>query len=305
MNSVLAPGYACSLKGEIDTRIIQKRYSSELDVDISDIVETSEKIQWWKCPVTKLEFFRPEQLAGDGEFYGQLQNHWWYYMPEKWEYNLASTIISESHATKVLEVGCGDGAFLRKLEKSQTLETAMGLELNLQAVAKAKADGLDVRDTSISDLKRSHEGYFDVVCSFQVLEHVSHPRQFIEDQLTLLRTGGLLIFAVPNSGGFLRRDPMNLLNLPPHHMSRWFPETCATLEKVFALKMVELRYEPLAKYHIDWYFRLIARKWFRKVPDVWISRIINRLINPLNEKTRFTRFLRGHTMLASFVKQDT
>lgn len=304
MKSDLMPSSACVLKGEIDTHIVRNRYLSELDVDIPCITNVSDKIQWWKCPATKLEFFRPEELAGNGEFYGQLQRHWWYYMPEKWEYDQAKSIISRSHAKRVLEVGCGDGAFLREFQKNPAIEAAVGLELNLQAVANAKAAGLDVRDTLIQDLRHSHEGYFDVVCSFQVLEHVSHPREFLEDQISLLRPGGLLIFAVPNSGGFLRNDPMNLLNLPPHHMSRWFPETCNALGRSLGLRLITLQYEPLATYHVDWYFRLIARKWFGRVSDVWVSRVINRLINPLNKKTKFTRLLRGHTMLASFMKQD-
>ena len=304
MNSLLIPGLSCDLLGELESSLLEERYKSDLNVRVPNITSVSSKIEWWKCPTTHLEFFTPAEVAGDGDFYQQLQRHSWYYMEAKWEYDLARTMIRRCNGKRILEVGCGKGAFLRSLREIKGVETATGLELNQQAVGDACASGLDVCNRPLSELRASNEGFFDVVCSFQVLEHVTQPRQFLEDQLALLKAGGLLIFAVPNSGGFLKLDQLELLNLPPHHMSRWFPETCLVLQEVLDIRLVTLRFEPLADYHIEYYFQLMASKWLPRLPRSLIDRIIRKFIIPLNRITGFVKLIRGHTMLAAFVKQS-
>ena len=96
-----------------------------------------------------------------------------------------------------------------------------GLELNSGAIAAAV--GLGTRGIQGHDRSAqcSTPWQYDVVCSFQVLEHVSDIQGFLAGCLRALKTGGLLIICVPSFDSYLRYQTNALLNLPPHHLSHW------------------------------------------------------------------------------------
>ena len=52
--------------------------------------------------------------------------------------------------------------------------------------------------------------------SFQVLEHVASPYDFIRGCVDSLKQG-VLILAVPSSDGFAGMAINNVLDMPPHH----------------------------------------------------------------------------------------
>src|SRR5690606_22887486 len=92
---------------------------------------------------------------------------------------------------------------------------------------------------------------FDVICSFQVLEHVYEVNDFINNQLRILKKGGRLIVGAPNNNPYLFiHDKYHTLNLPPHHAGLWNKKSLTSLEKVFNLEVEEVFYEPFSiSYH--------------------------------------------------------
>lgn len=197
-----------------------------------------------RCPRCTLEFFAP-RLLGDSAFYQALARHDWYYMQEKWEYEEAMRDVGPGE--RVLEVGAGAGAFLEKLRRAGV--SATGIELNEAAVRQARERGLDLRHVALEEFEAAGQGY-DVVCSFQVLEHLASPRQFLQRCLQLLRPGGRLIISTPNQASFLLRDaPLGVLNMPPHHQSRWARRAYEYAAGMLQASIVRLSYEPLARYH--------------------------------------------------------
>lgn len=95
----------------------------------------------------------------------------------------------------LLDVGCGDGAFLR-LARARGWEVA-GTELSPYAVGAAKADGLAVREGEVWEAGFAAAA-FDVVTCWHVLEHTSDPRRVVEEIRRVLRPGGRLMLATPN-----------------------------------------------------------------------------------------------------------
>lgn len=95
----------------------------------------------------------------------------------------------------VLEVGAGNGFFL-EVAHAEGVETVKGVEPSTAAIAAARAD---IRPHLVADILR--EGLFppasfDLVCAFQVLDHVPDPLDFLRQCHALLRSGGLVLFVV-------------------------------------------------------------------------------------------------------------
>jgi SAM-dependent methyltransferase len=92
----------------------------------------------------------------------------------------------------LLEVGCGNGFFLEEAGRLGYRDVG-GVEPSLDAVSQAPQQ---LRDSIVVDIMRPglfDEQSFDVVCLFQVLDHLADPAAVLSECLTLLRPGGLLL----------------------------------------------------------------------------------------------------------------
>jgi 2-polyprenyl-3-methyl-5-hydroxy-6-metoxy-1,4-benzoquinol methylase len=92
------------------------------------------------------------------------------------------------------------------------------LEFNDEGIKKAKSAGLNVIKESIEVHAVENEAKYDVVTSFQVLEHIGDSRNFIEASLKGVKPGGKLVISVPSYDSLVSVQLNNTLNLPPHHI---------------------------------------------------------------------------------------
>jgi 2-polyprenyl-3-methyl-5-hydroxy-6-metoxy-1,4-benzoquinol methylase len=249
-----------------------------------------------------LEYFDSENLAASSVLYRQLEKFDWYYMPHKWEHDAAIQDLRKSD--RVLEVGCGRGDFVERLRKDEQIE-ASGIDLNTFAVTEAQRLGRPVRCMSLEDIVEHERSEYDALCCFQVLEHVSAPDKFMDSLIELLQPGGRLLLGVPNSAGFIGLDPNGLLNQPPHHVSRWSPHVLQKLAKYFPVVLRKIQYEPLAAYHLDYYFHLQRNRLSHThFLNGLVNHAVDRLLLPLARRTGWYRYLRGHTIYAAFEKRS-
>lgn len=135
---------------------------------------------------------------------------------------------AESPDARLLDIGCGSGAFLDIA--GECGYRAQGLELDPDAVAAGRRHGRDIRQGSVpgSGLPAST---FDHVTLSHVLEHFHEPRAALAEIRDLLRPGGRLWLTQPNpdSDGHRRfgRDWRGLE--PPRHMALYPSATLARL----------------------------------------------------------------------------
>ena len=300
VKSPLVPQGPTCLIAKFLVKQLKDDWQNLLDIDISDEMWGVNEILLYRCQTSQLDFFMPLSTAGTRQLYADLRKFDWYYMPDKWEFEQA---IKDLAACKnILEIGCGPGLFIEKALRHLPDSLLRGIELSEWAVERARANNLPVELIGLEKLIAAGN-LFDAVCSFQVLEHDSQPYDLISAMVKILRPGGKLILSVPNQKSFLQYQ-YNLLDMPPHHMTRWCSNTFKYLEKLFPLKLIRINYEPLTKYHIDGFITAYARHWQMKLPSIqflFSEKKLDRVVNSLR-KNGLNRFLRGQGLYGLFEK---
>jgi len=204
-----------------------------------------------KCPDCDLMFFNPMISAGS-DLYEALQRSRGYYLADKAEYSFAKRFIKPSD--DVLEIGCGTAAFARLISP----RSYRGLEKNASLAGKS-LEGIEISDETLQHYACRYKRKNDVVCMFQVLEHVPDVRVFLEDAMTCLKPGGILIVSVPSADSFLRFMPNNALNLPPHHVTWWTDRCLRNVAGYLGASIVEMGHQELEKEHAKYYLPALWR----------------------------------------------
>lgn len=248
MRSPLTFEHKSTLLQTFDAQQLRASWQGAFKIDIQPYLSDIKSISRWVCDESGLLFFTPLECAGPADLYRQLREFEWYYMPDKWEYDEALKLLPRQG--RLLEIGCGDGHFLKKAaRKGLCVE---GLEMTAPDQTNKSQQVCSIREGSAQDHAASYRGCYDVVCSFQVLEHIVEPRAFLQASLELLAPGGIMLISTPNAHSFLRHA-FNVLDMPPHHMTGWSEQSYRFLETMLPLKLENLLFEPLAEYHIDYF----------------------------------------------------
>jgi len=237
----------------ISRQALLNGYERSFQIDVGPHVSAeATTIDLLECADCSLRWYSPLSTGGP-DFYEALQKYDWYYQGEKPEYKHAASMIAG--AASVLDVGCGRGAFASFLSGGQHYR---GLEFNQVAVRKAKAEGLDVIVRSIEAEAEINPAAYDVVCHFQVLEHVEDPLGFMAACTRALKPGGTLMVTVPAEDSYLALVPNGWLNMPPHHLTRWTDKAIHHLVRKLGLTMMDIWHEPVADFHMASYRQVMS-----------------------------------------------
>jgi SAM-dependent methyltransferase len=272
----------------------------EFNLNITHFFNSLKEIELYECESTGYQFFYPFNTMGDSAFYEQLQQYEWYYMPWKWEHEIAVQYLSEN--SRVLEIGCAHGAFIKRINELFNLDYSTGLELN--QTTRIENDKWSIENLLIQDYVKNHQNEFDFVCSFQVLEHIADVNSFIHASVQSLKKGGKLLISVPNNDSFLKYSDI-ALNLPPHHMGLWGERSLISLTNLFPLNLVKIHIEKLQDYHIEPYIDAYYYKGSSNVIQRTKKRIHKKIgkyekIKAEIRKNQHT--LTGQTILAVYEK---
>lgn len=262
----------------IPSKDIIHLYQKELGIDVSPYFKDTPQVGVYQCPDTHYRHYYPNHLAGDGKFYEALQKYPWYYSEWKWDYNEAIHFIEEG--STVLDIGCGSGKFLNYLKEKKKCECT-GLELNESAINHAVQRGLNVKKEFVQQHAEDINNRYDVVCAFQVLEHIADAGSFLEGAIKCLKPNGKLIICVPNNNPwFYQYDQFHTLNLPPHHMNMWNEESLTRLAAYYGFDKVEIKEEPVSRY------RFFARQKLKTGQNI-VSRIFYPILYPIITLTTY------------------
>ncbi len=127
--------------------------------------------------------------------------------------------VTEARGKVVLDVACGTG-FGAPILRGGGARAVIGFDLSWDAlVACAPGDGtlfcnsdgtrLPVRDAS-----------FDMVTSFETIEHIPNYKDFLRELHRVLRPDGVLVMSTPNA---LHTKPVNGVPTNPYHVKEFTP----------------------------------------------------------------------------------
>jgi methionine biosynthesis protein MetW len=104
--------------------------------------------------------------------------------------------------SRILDLGCGDGALLAHLAQTRGVR-GYGLEIDPDNIARCLAAGVNVIEADVDDgLKDFGDGSFDYVVMTQALQAMQRPDDVVEEILRVGRTG---IVTFPNFGHWRAR----------------------------------------------------------------------------------------------------
>jgi len=134
-------------------------------------------------------------------------------------------IASHKKGGAILDIGCSSGGFLKAMKGDAW--KLYGIEWEASTAEKAKAaTGADVFVGEALDAPFPDES-FDVITGFDLLEHVYHPRQFLDKVQQWLKPGGIAYFGLPNIDSWEARMLGTYwygLELP-RHLSHFSPKS--------------------------------------------------------------------------------
>ncbi len=297
MQSLLSADYPARLVATYDSNQIIKGYMNNFGIDVKSFFKENE-ISLYECEKSGFRFFQPNDIAGDSSFYEALQIFPWYYNSWKWEHEISLDYIKKSAV--LLEIGSGTGGFLYNLRTVRPDVMGYGLELNNQAVSECINLSLNVSAEDLKTHKKKFSSHYDVICSYQVLEHISEPIPFFKDQIDCLKIGGRLIIGVPNNDSFIALAKSDLLNMPPHHIGLWTEKSLKSLCHLLPIELVDIKFEPLQSYHVKWYWNI------QKQRTSWLIQttltVLRLDVLAVAVIRKFSRFIIGHTVFVVFEK---
>lgn len=113
--------------------------------------------------------------------------------------HIAKLLGQPPEKIRLLDVGCSSGAFLHAAVKLGF--RAEGVEPAPKAAATAQAAGLKVHQGLLQEAGYA-DGQFDAITLFEVIEHLQHPQDLLQECRRILRPGGILLVGTGNAGSW-------------------------------------------------------------------------------------------------------
>lgn len=134
--------------------------------------------------------------------YNSENKHFWFIYRKDYIYNQLIKIISKE--SRVIEIGAGTGNVARHLLCNGYKNIAVG-DMHMSGLKYARSYG--ITECYQFDLLRSPiENEFDVVCMFDVLEHISDSDQALSNVNKMLKNNGYVVLTLPAHSWLWNRD---------------------------------------------------------------------------------------------------
>lgn len=156
---------------------------------------------------------------------------------------IAVLLQQQPSQIRLLDVGCSSGAFLGAAVSFGY--AAEGVEPAPKAAATAQAAGLKVRQGLLHEAGYA-DGQFDAVTLFEVIEHLKHPQELLEECRRILRPGGILLVGTGNAASWSMAAmgaKWEYLSIAAHggHVSFFTPSSLGKLAQQAGFSVADVR----------------------------------------------------------------
>ena len=242
---------SCSEQASHFLSPLQDRKKYEILKEHITYLQKSPYISIKKCLDCEFIYSFPN-CAGDKKFYDLIYSKTNKYPQERWEFDKSIEIIRKSRFEnpKILEIGSGDGAFLKKLIHHNLTHKKCITSIEYSEYGKSKIKSLGINCLSI-DIKDNKDKLpyknYDFICLFQVLEHLDSANELISILKSLLSNKGEILISVPNEK-IIEFNESNgaLLDMPPNHIGRWSKSSFEKLCELNKLNLIKNYIEPFS-----------------------------------------------------------
>lgn len=190
--------------------------------------------------------------------------------------NLFTKILKKEFSGKLLDVGCGDGSFVKVYNKKRG-QQAKGIDI--QSGCNFETDTLPFGDDE-----------FDIVFMYSVIEHLYNPGNILNEVRRVLRPSGTLVMITPECS-----HDLNSFYTDPTHVHPYTAKSLKLLMDMYRFRKMFLGLWTVKKSHLIW-----------KAPE-GLQFLYGRLL-PFSGLNRFApSFLKGRslTMLGCFENAKT
>ena len=243
----------------------------------------------------------------------ELENHYKSYSYETERYISPITLQSYNSlldefekyrkTNKILDVGCGRGSFL--LEARKRGWEIFGTEYSKSAVNLCEQSGITMKSGQLNPEEFMTKD-FDVITSFEVIEHINNPNEELRNIYSLLRSGGLFYCTTPNFNSMLRyylKTDYNII-VYPEHLSYYDKKSLNKIAKRNGLRPIKFQSTGISITRFKTSKKISNEKFIskesadeklrEKIVSKWYLGIAKKIINQFLTFTNLGMTLKGY-----------
>jgi 2-polyprenyl-3-methyl-5-hydroxy-6-metoxy-1,4-benzoquinol methylase len=140
------------------------------------------------------------------------------------------------------DIGAGFGIFLEELKKKAECKRLFAIEPSLAMADICRSKGLEVINKGFEDVTADEQNRFNILTSFELLEHLIDPYKFMLKVNDILGEKGYFMFTTLNGGGFdiqLLKEKCKAV-FPPIHINFFNPESVRILAERSGFEVLDI-----------------------------------------------------------------
>ncbi|WP_430409048.1 class I SAM-dependent methyltransferase [Kordia sp.] len=184
----------------------------------------------------------------------------------------------------VLEIGCGEGYGVELLYKNAAALTLIDKSPYTAETIKEKYPKATIIQERIPPLTQLKDNSFDVIVSFQVIEHIKDATLYLEEIRRVLKPSGKAYISTPNALKTIARNPWHYKEYTFENLSNLFEKTFSTytIQAIKGNGKTDAYYEKNQK-SVHRFLRYDVFKLEHKIPS-WLLQIPYEIANRMNRK---------------------
>lgn len=140
----------------------------------------------------------------------------------------------------MVEIGAGFGTFGQEIKKLNLVDRFVAVEPSTSLAQKCRDRGLETLAMPIEETNFDPESV-DVICSFEVIEHLFDPAAIFETCHRILKPGGLVIVTNPSGHGFdVIAAPEHSTTVDVEHLNYFNPGSMQVMLEKKGFEVVEV-----------------------------------------------------------------